>query len=438
MKYEPTWESLDSRPLPPWYDEAKFGIFIHWGPYSVPAWESKNSYAEWYWFSLAGGWNLILNAESQVPQFHARTYGSDFKYQDFIRMFKAELFDPDAWADLFVRSGARYVVLTSKHHDGFCLWPSEQSWNWNSVDVGPKRNIVEDVTNVVRARGLKMGFYYSLYEWFHPIYMNDPKRYVDEHMIPQFKDLVERYQPSLIFSDGEWDHPSTLWKSREILAWLFNESPCRKEVVVNDRWGRETRSKHGSYYTTEFGKNGRVAEDRKLALRHKWEENRGMGASFGFNRNEDISDYKTATELIHLLINTVSMNGNFLLNVGPAADGTIPVIMQERLVEIGRWLKVNGEAIYGSRPWRETADGEHVRYTCKGDCVYAISLAWPKGELALGTPMPSKNTEVQMLGVNRPLNWQYANDTLRIEVPVLSIDELPCHHAYVFKLKKVK
>jgi alpha-L-fucosidase len=438
MKYEPTWKSLDSRPLPKWYDEAKFGIFVHWGVYSVPAWESKNSYAEWYWFSLASGWNGILNVESEIPEFHVKTYGSDFKYQDFARMFKAELFDPDAWADLFVQSGARYVVLTSKHHEGFCLWPSAQSWNWNSVDVGPKRDIVDDLTKAVRARGLKMGFYYSLYEWFHPVYMYEPKRYVDEHMIPQFKDLVERYQPSVIFSDGEWDQLSSLWRSREFLTWLFNESACRSEVVVNDRWGRETRSKHGSYYTTEFGKFGRVAEDRKLALRHKWEENRGMGASFGYNRNEDISDYKTATELIHLLINTVSMNGNLLLNVGPTADGRIPVIMQERLAEIGRWLGVNGEAIYGTRPWRETADGERVRYTCKGDTVYAIALRWPEGGLALSMPKPSRNTEVRMLGFERPLNWQYTSGELRIEVPTLSIDELPCTDAYVFKMTKVK
>ncbi|GAB4343943.1 MAG: alpha-L-fucosidase [Candidatus Abyssubacteria bacterium] len=435
MPYEPTWKSLDSRPCPAWYDEAKFGIFVHWGVYSVPAWDVKGSYTEWYWFWLAGGWNAILNRESAIPEFHAKTYGKDFKYQDFAPLFKAELFDPDQWADLFAKSGARYVVLTSKHHDGFCLWPSPHSWNWNSMDIGPKRDLVDDLTRAVRARGLKMGFYYSLYEWFNPFYMYQPTRYVDEHMIPQFKDLVQRYQPSLIFSDGEWDHPSTLWRSRELLAWLFNKSACRKDVVVNDRWGRETRSKHGGYFTSEFGEGGDVCQNQKLKLSHKWEENRGMGASFGFNRNESIFEYRTSTELIHILINTVSMNGNLLLNIGPTADGRIPVIMQERLMDIGRWLEVNGESIYGTRPWTETAEGEHIRYTCRGNTLYAICLKWPKEELVLRAPTPTEATEIRMLGCEQPLNWQYADGALRIETPSLSIDEMPCHHAYVFKIE---
>jgi len=224
----PTWESLDSRPCPQWFDEAKFGIFIHWGVYSVPAWAPKGQYAEWYWHAMS-------DKTGPAWQFHVRTYGEHFKYQDFASAFKAELFDPAQWADLFARSGARYVVLTSKHHDGFCLWPSAQSWNWNSVDVGPHRDLLGDLTAPVRARGLKMGIYYSLYEWYHPLYQSDVARYVDEHMLPQLKDVAERYRPSLLFADGEWEHPSEVWRSAEFLAWLFNESPVRDEVVVDER-----------------------------------------------------------------------------------------------------------------------------------------------------------------------------------------------------------
>ena len=198
-RYQPAWESLDTRPVPGWFDDAKFGIFIHWGVYSVPAWGPKGTYAEWYW-------NSMQNPNGPTWKFHVKTYGKEFKYQDFVPQFKAELFDPDQWAEIFAASGARYVILTSKHHDGFCLWPSADSWNWNSVDVGPHRDLCGDLAKAVRAKGLKMGFYYSLYEWYRPLYRSDLPRYVREHMHPQFKDMVTRYRPSLIFTDGEWDH----------------------------------------------------------------------------------------------------------------------------------------------------------------------------------------------------------------------------------------
>ena len=423
-KYEPSWESIDSRPTPGWFSEAKFGIFIHWGVYAVPAWGPKGRYSEWYW-------NAMQNKKGPTWAFHAKTYGEEFAYQDFAPMFKAEMFDPDQWADIFAKSGARYVVLTSKHHDGFCLWPSAESWNWNSVDVGPHRDLLGDLTESVRKRGLKMGFYYSLYEWYHPLYRTEPSRYVDEHMIPQFKDVVERYKPSLIFADGEWDHPSEFWKSTELLAWLFNESACRDDVVINDRWGKETRSAHGGYYTTEYG---HVGGKKDLSKGRAWEECRGMGASFGYNRYEDISDYKSAAELIHVLIEMVCRGGNLLLDIGPTADGRIPVIMQQRLVEIGEWLEVNGEAIYGTKPWEHESDGEFVRYTSKGDAVYAICLNWPGPELVLSAPKPGSGTVVTILGRDEPLNWEIAGGNMRIEVPPLSVDEVPCSHAYVFKL----
>ncbi len=425
--YEPNWASLDARPTPGWFEDAKFGIFIHWGVYSVPAWGPKGTYAEWYWHELQ-------DTNKPTWKFHVQTYGKDFRYPDFAGRFKAELFNPGEWADLFARSGARYVVLTSKHHEGFCLWPSAQSWNWNSVDIGPHRDLCGDLTEAVRSRGLKMGFYYSLYEWFNPLYRSDFNRFVDEHFFPQFKDLVNRYEPSLIFADGEWDHPSEAWRSPELLAWLFNESPCRNEVVVNDRWGKETRGKHGGYYTTEYGEV-HVGQGKDVPKdRHPWEENRGIGRSFGYNRNENVDDYRPAEALIHLLVDMTAQGGNLLLDVGPTADGRIPVIMQQRLVEIGDWLKLNGEAIYGTRPWRKTAEGKSVRYTSKGKDLYAICLAWPERELVLESPRPGPDTQIRLLGQTQPLKWSSQEGRLRIEVPTLSVNALPCRHAYVFKL----
>jgi alpha-L-fucosidase len=428
--YQPTWDSIDKRPTPPWFEDAKFGIFIHWGVYAVPGWGPKGTYAEWYWYEMQ-------DTNKPTWKFHSQTYGAHFKYPDFANEFKAELFNPNEWADIFARSGAKYVVLTSKHHEGFCLWPNPQSWNWNSVDLGPHRDLCSDLTKAVRAHGLKMGFYYSLYEWYNPLYQSDVKRFVAEHFIPQFKDLVTRYQPSLIFADGEWEHPSDTWRSPELLAWLFNESPSREDVVVNDRWGKETRGKHGGYYTTEYGEV-HVGKGKDVPKeKHPWEENRGIGRSFGYNRNENVDDYRPAADLVHLLVDMTAQGGNLLLDVGPTADGRIPVIMQQRLVEMGDWLKVNGEAIYGTRAWRQTAEGKTVRYTSKGHDLYAICLSWPGPQLILNAPKPGPNTHVTFLGRPEELKWSAVNSGLKVLIPPFSPDDVPCRYAYVLKLTDV-
>jgi alpha-L-fucosidase len=375
------------------------------------------------------------NKDGDTWKYHVKNYGENFKYQDFAHLFKAELYDPDEWAEIFKQSGARYVVPTSKHHDGFCLWQSPHSWNWNSVDIGPHRDLLGDLTKAVRNKGLMMGFYYSLYEWYRPLFMANPERYVLEHMIPQMKDVITRYEPSILFTDGEWDHPSDTWHSCEFLAWLFNEASCKDEIVINDRWGKETRSQHGGYFTTEYGQ---VGWGKDLGMARKWEECRGIGASFGYNRNESINEYAKTGDIIHLLIGIVSKGGNLELNVGPTADGRIPVIMQERLLEIGDWLKINGEAIYGTHSWREITDGEFVCYTAKDKVVYAISKKFPDREFVLSAPKPSRDVSVTMLGKETPLKWKYEDGKFIIEVPLMSVEEVPSRHAYVFKLNGVE
>jgi alpha-L-fucosidase len=419
--YEPTWESLDQRPNPVWFEDAKFGIFIHWGVYSVPSWGPKDRYSEWYW-------NDMQDKNGETWKFHERTYGADAQYQDFAGQWKAELFDPDQWADIFARSGAKYIVLTSKHHEGFCLWPNPQSWNWNSEDVGPHRDLCGDLTTAVRKRGLRMGFYYSIYEWFNPLYRGDVDRYVDEHMLPQLKDLVTRYQPDLVWPDGEWEYPSATWRSTEFLAWLFNESAAPKDVAVNDRWGKETRNTHGGFATPEYGN----IPEGKLIQEARFEECQGMGRSFGYNRNEDVDSYRTATDLLHLLIDNVSRGGNLLLDIGPTADGRIPVIMQQRLIDMGAWLDVNGEAIYGADGWPDAPKADEVRFTQKDGVIYAICLKWPGDTLTL--PAPTEAREVKMLGHDAPLAFEVRDGQLQIQTPRLSVDEMPCRHAYVFRI----
>jgi alpha-L-fucosidase len=416
--------------------------------------------------------------------FHERTYGADFEYRDFAPMFTAALWDPDFWAGLFAESGARYVVLTSKHHDGFCLWPTLSPFkkNWNSMDVGPKRDLVGELAEAVRAHGMRMGLYYSLIEWetnrtgrtpsgrYIPQEMMDRYgiplgRYVDDHVIPQLKELVNWYRPSVLFADaGEWDEDEEFWKTKEFLAWLYNDAPNRDEVVVNDRWARGMPGHHGDYFSSEY------QDAEGVGANHPWEESRGMGRSYGYNRAENINHYRTSTELVHELIDVVSGGGNLLLNVGPTADGRIPVIMQQRLRDLGAWLRVNGEAIYGTRPWRgggsgrpaaresgsdreTTESGSHpgrgapasepvpnLRFTRKGEDLYALFLEWPEGEVSVeGIPVMAEGREgreidVRLLGFDGAVSWRRENGALIIVPPLMYPSQVPSPHAFVFKV----
>ena len=433
--YKQNWESIDSRPIPQWFTDAKFGIFIHWGLYSVPAWAPTKGkvyekYAEWYW--------ARQNPEDKPVQsftdFHNRVYGEKIKYQDFVEDFKAEMFDPERWAEIIKQSGAKYVVLTSKHHDGFALWPSDQSWNWNSVDVGPHRDLAGDLSRAVKSRGLHMGFYYSLYEWYNPLYKENLPRYVEEHMIPQMKDLVNRYQPDLLWTDGEWEHSSEQWESTRFLAWLYNESPVKETVVVNDRWGKDTRGKHGGFFTTEYD----IAGDQSAARKkneHPWEECRGIGGSFGYNRNENLENYETSESLVHILIDKVSHGGNLLLNIGPTADGRIPVIMQQRLKDIGDWLRVNGEAIYGTRTWDKSANqekGSTIFFTENGNNLYVIVTKWQNEPIKINGVI--KANTVTLLGFDGKVKHSASKNTLTIIPPVVSPADNPGRYAWVFKV----
>ena len=441
QKYTTDWASIDSHPIPQWYIDAKFGIFIHWGLYSVPAWGPLPSdgagiydcYAEWYWWKLTDKQNKV---NPLFIAFHNKNYGENFKYQDFVKDFKCEMFEPADWAKLFREAGARYVVLTSKHHEGFALWPSVHSWNWNAGDVGPHRDLAGDLTNAVKKEGLHMGFYYSLYEWFNPLYKENLEKYVDDHMIPQMKDLVNRYTPDIVWPDGEWDHPSEKWKSTEFLAWLYNESPVKQTVVVNDRWGKETRSKHGDVFTTEYDLvHDGNAKDKKIA--HPWEECRGIGNSFGYNRNEKLSDYSTSEQLVHLLIEKVAMGGNLLLNIGPTADGRIPVIMQQRLMDMGRWLKTNGEAIYGTSSW-DVAKQPNINafFTTKGKDLYVIFTKYP-GKTVTISNVVGKPSSVSLLGSGAKVKYSFGGKNVTITPPELSPTDNPCDYAWVFKLTGV-
>lgn len=443
-EYEAKWESLDRRTVPQWWRDAKFGIFVHWGPYAVPAYAPTDSksiytcYAEWYH-------GRLLGTNEQFCAHHKKHYG-DAPYGNFAAEFKAENFNPEAWAELFRRSGAKYAVLTSKHHDGYALWPSAVTPYYNSVALGSGRDLAGEFTAAMKKAGLRSGFYYSLLEYANPLYpkkrngrncaatlpMRDWARRVN---LPQMKELVENYKADIIWPDGEWDWPAEDQCSEEFLAWLYNESSVRDTVVVNDRWGAKCRGRHGGHYTTEYG-NADEGVAQKGDYVHPWEECRGIGHSFGYNRYETTADYMSREKCIETLVDVVSRGGNLLLNVGPTADGRIPAIMEDRLLAIGRWLEVNGEAIYGTTRWAKADPSlrkEGIYFTRKGAAIYLIFTRWPQAEITV--PAIGKVRDVTPLGFSAKIAWRQESGGLVLSVPPAVPTELPGSAAWTLRVE---
>jgi len=447
MSYAPTLESLNAHPVPQWFEDAKFGIFIHWGLFSIPAFASKSGsisdafknqydiavaqtpYCEWYW-------NSIKVPESDSAKFHAATY-NNAPYENFREAFLEGLnrWSPQDWARAFAGAGAKYVVLVTKHHDGFCLWPSDVK-NPYQKDWTSPRDIVGELAGAVRAAGMKFGVYYSGgIDW---TFNREPLRTMADFMgstpgglYPSYADkqareLIDRYQPSILWNDISW--PAGLGRELDLFADYYN---AVEDGVVNDRWmpmtwrGRMLRFKaqrrkldaimkdrmskapskgiipqlppHCDFRTPEY-----AAFDRISAK--KWEATRGMSHSFGFNRNDTDADYETVESLVRSFIDAVSKNGNLLLNVGPrGVDAEIPSEQIARLKGFGAWLKANGEGVYGTRPWirfdGKTTDGTPVRFTQKDGTVYAHLLGTPSStEIVIeGSDLP-KVTGVTLLG----------------------------------------
>lgn len=429
-KYEPNWDSIDSRPLPQWFDQAKFGIFIHWGVFSVPSFGS-----EWFW------WYWHKNMTDYVD-FMKKNYPPDFKYQDFAPHFTAEFFDAKEWTDILSASGAKYVVLTTKHHEGFTLWGSKNSWNWNAVDVGPKRDLVGELSLAVRAQGdLRLGLYHSLFEWFNPLFDLDAANvfttnyFPSTKTLPELYELVQKYKPEVLWSDGDGDAPDTYWNSTGFLAWLYNDSPVKDTVVTNDRWGYGSICKHGGYYTcSDRYQPGHL-------LRHKWENCMTIDTkSWGYRRNAPLRDYLSIQQLVSTLVETVSCGGNLLMNIGPTHDGRISPVFEERLRQMGQWLKVNGEGVYNSSAWRAQNDSltPNIWYTSRPQdrAVYAFLLQWPdSGAVVLGEPVPTDGqTQVALLGFGA-LKWESVKPKgLKVFLPTLTLNQMPCLWAWTLKI----
>jgi alpha-L-fucosidase len=479
MSYEPTKSSLRTRPRPGWYDDAKLGIFVHWGPQSVPGWAptageyakllaergwhywfANNPYAEWYQ-------NTLKIPGSPTQAYHLRTYGADYPYDNFVPLFEqaTQRWDPGAWADTFAQAGARYVVLTTKHHDGYLLWPSEHP-NPKQPGHRSKRDLVGELSGAVRGRDMRMGLYYSggldwsfegrpiqdLPDLFARIPTgHEYAAYVDAH----WRELIARYQPSVLWNDIAYPAGTN---TLNLFADYYNAVP---DGVVNDRFaqynlGREGSLRyqtilwavkmlappllrwrgtaaapagaHADFRTPEYAAFARIA-------RTKWETCRGIGYSFCYNRAETDAHMIDPVELVRMFVDIVSKNGNLLLNVGPMADGTIPEIQLSRLWALGAWLKVNGEAIFGTRPWVRaeglTADGVAVRFTRRDKTLYAILLGTPSSAqiklMSLSVPAGASITLLSRAG---SLAWTQEGENLAVTLP----GRLPDAPAYALRI----
>lgn len=462
--YEPTLTSLRTHPVPEWYDDAKLGIFIHWGLFSIPAFAPRlglihevlrdhyddyvpcTPYTEWYENAIKFGW-------SPSARFHAEHYAGQ-PYAAFREPFERGVaqWDPGAWAALFRAAGARYVVLVTKHHDGFSLWPTQVRHpyreGWHTA-----RDIVGELAAAVRAEGLRFGVYYSGgIDWsFNPTPVRTPVDFLasvpncepyQSYAVSQVRELIERVRPDILWNDICW--PTEPARLRRLFADYYNALP---DGVINDRWQTPTallpllRTRLGRALTDGVAKqvirwlqpdlpsprvphcDFRTPEYTtfRTIRRRKWEATRGLGPSFGYNRDEKAGDMLSSPELVRLFVDIVSKNGNLLLNLGPRGDdAAIPAAQAERVLGLGAWLTCNAEAIYGTRPWLRaegaTSDGIPVRYTHRGDTLYAIVLGTaPAGTVTL-VGIDVKPARVRLVG-GGTLRAEASPQGLRIDVP---------------------
>ncbi len=459
-KYQPTYESLKQYKIPQWFRNAKFGIFIHWGVYAVPAHNS-----EWYPRNM-------YKKGGTVYAYHIEKYGQQkqFGYKDFIPMFKAEKWDPREWVSLFKQAGAKYVVPVAEHHDGFAMYNSSKT-KWNAVNMGLHRDVMGELAAEIKKQGLYFGAS-SHYAWNWEYYTFDddfdtvdpqnsalygtphpPKTAASEEFLnlwyARTKEIIDRYRPDLLYFDFGFNKPVFEERRIKLCAYYYNQAlENNQQVVLN--YKNDAFPDGAAVLDIE---RGRLKTIRKPA----WQTDTSVGMrSWGYIENEH---YKPVNNIIDMFIDIVSKNGNLLLNVNPKADGTIPEETKNILTEMGKWLKLNGESIYGSRPWAVYGEGptkmidskrftandntkycaEDIRFTTRGDYLYGIALDWPGEQLTVKSIKPDQGTAITLLGYDKKLKWDY-NETsgLTIYLPRewQQEDKRPGKYAFVFKMDK--
>jgi alpha-L-fucosidase len=464
--FQPSWPSLEGYKVAQWYEDAKFGIFIHWGVYAVPAFSS-----EWYPRNM-----YVQN--SPVFKHHVEKYGPQLKfgYKDFIPLFKAEKYNPDAWAELFKKAGARYVVPVAEHHDGFPMYDCSFS-EWCAAKMGPKRDLIGELAKAVRKQGLHFGV--SSHRAEHWWFFDEGMQFDSDVKDPRYAGLYGPAQPRRIPGTKQESQPDQAFLDNWLARTAELVDKYRPEVVWFDWWieqpvfqpylqrfaafyyNRGAQWKRGvaiNYKLKSFPEKAAVLDIERGKLDQLrgllWQTDTSISLkSWGYIENDE---FRPADSLVDDLVDIVSKNGLLLLNIGPRADGAIPEEAQKALLEIGKWLQVNGEAIYGTRPWKTFGEGptqvltggftdrkqkaftpQDIRFTTKGRTLYAIVMDWPGAEvtvksLASGSGLEGRAVRsVELLGSKPAPKWTQDGAGLRVQLPAAK----PCDYAYTLKIE---
>ncbi len=436
--FKATHASLATHPVPEWFLDAKFGMFVDWGPWAVAGWApqaDKATYPDWYEQRLFNDYR----------DYHVKTWGADIGPDDLIQLLRGDAFRVDTFVDLARAAGMRYVVPFLKHHGGYALWDSSYTHR-DAVEWGLHRDLARELAAGLRRAGLRFGAYVSLGEWNYPVVVDGALRsvtlsgtpgppvsldqpfvsgkvpvhdYTRDYLVPSITELIDQVQPDVLWFDGEWEAPPDTWQSAAIAAYFYDRAAVAgREVAVNDRFGTDTRGTPGwgDFYTSEF----HVIEGFQP---HPWEENRSLSHSYGYNWEESFDDRYVLDEdaALDLLLRTVANGGNLLLMVSPDGSGRVPPNQEKRLRFLGRWLARYGEAIYGTRAVglsRQPAWGYLTRGT-HGDRLYCIVRQWP-ADGRLVVPVSADVKAARLLGAEGRPAWSSANGELVLDLSGLT------------------
>jgi alpha-L-fucosidase len=460
-KYEPTWESLrEYKEVPKWLRDGKFGIYTHWGPYAVHAYGENTT-----WYSFA----LYMDPDGEARQHFEKTFGKltpEFGYKDLIPKFTAEKFDADEWAELFKKSGAMFAGPVAEHHDGFAMWDTRYS-EWNAAKMGPKRDVVGELEKAIKKRDMKFvtAFHHAANWFFFPVMdkrydtgdskysglygqQHEPGAMRNQEFLDEWYgkiiEVIDNYSPDFIWFDFALDSISEGYV-KDFLAYYYNHAEANgKEVVVTYK-GNDLVPGSG-VRDLELGQEPRITY-------HEWITDSTVDDRGAWGYANDLT-FKTPDRLIDNLIDRVSKNGYLLLNVGPKPDGTIPDGARDLLLEMGAWLDVNGEAIYGTSPWFIAGEGptnlgaateigfneadtvytkKDIRFTVKGDVLYATFLAWPDEEAVITTLRGAGEEDEDEEAENEEEGHEEQEDVPSIAGKTFTIEDGDEEYTWVFK-----
>jgi alpha-L-fucosidase len=401
-----------------WWHDARFGMFIHWGVYSVPAGKYNGQ-------EVKGIGEWIMNT-AKIPV---------KEYEKFAKEFNPVRFDAAEWVRIAKDAGMKYIVITSKHHDGFAMWDSKVS-SYDIVDYSPYgKDVLKMLSDECAKQGITLCFYHSIMDWHQPNADSaNWAKYRENYLKPQLKELLTGYgKPGVLWFDGEWVKEWTEDQGKDLYNFVRNLQP---EIIINNRVGKGRQGMQGMNRDASFVGDFGTPEQEILSTSSDmaWESCMTMNDTWGFKTSD--TAWKSTETLVRNLVDIVSKGGNFLLNVGPTSEGLIPAASVERLKEMGEWVKVNGEAIYAVKQLRNYKEGDGLRYSLSGDgrTINTFIMNWPGKQLNIKQIKPAEGSRIRMIGLDSELKWKYDDkEGLTIELPDQA--NLPCKYVWVLKVQ---